>query len=313
MAWTKEKIVVRVRDKNSDVMRALIGERFPRIDLVEGPVDGAAGNSLNVLISFRPLEDEPLSAYDWVHSAGAGVDHLCEAIPDPETAPIITRTVGRMGEQIGEYCVGYGLAHLQQMADRRAAQAAGLWDKAGAEPRYMFDSHVVIFGTGGIGSGVARAFRALGAKVTGVSRTGAAHADFDEVVAFGNLAEPDKADIVVLALPATPQTAGLVGGDVLERLDNALLINVGRGSTLDPAALRQALAKGHVAHAVLDVFETEPLPEGDWRWGDPRVTVTPHVSGLTRPQDAAERFCELLADYLATGTRPRSVDVRRGY
>jgi len=310
MAWVKDEISVRILDKHEAVMRDVLSARFPSVRFVDS---AAEASGLKVLMSFRPPADEPLESYDWVHSVGAGVDHLCEALSGTGPSPVITRTTGHMGQQIGEYCVGYALAQFQKMPARRALQEKAEWNKQDASPRYMFDASVAVVGTGSIGSGIGRAFRALGADVTGYSRSGAAQPDFDRVRALRAFGGDGPPDILVLALPATPDTARLIGAAVLETLDSTLLINVGRGSTLDHLALRAALNAGHVSHAVLDVFEAEPLPREDWRWAHPQVTVTPHVSGLTLPDDAVNRFCDLLAAYLDTGEPPASVDVRRGY
>lgn len=310
MAWTADEISVRVIDKHETVIRKVLGERFPTIRFIDSAAEAAG---LKVLMSFRPPDDEPLEAYDWVHAVGAGVDHLCGALADPAAAPVITRTTGRMGEQIGEFCLAYALADLQAMPARRELQARIAWDKEAAMPRYVFDQSVAVIGTGSIGSGIARAFRALGAAVTGYSLSGREKPGFGAVRPLSEFADARRPDCLILALPATADTDGLIDGAVLGQLDKALLINVGRGSTLDHDALREALEAGHVRHAVLDVFEAEPLPADDWRWRHPDITVTPHVSGLTLPDDAANRFCELLARFIETGERPASVDIVRGY
>ena len=105
----------------------------------------------------------------------------------------------------------------------------------------------------------------------------------------------------------------MIGRAVFEALDGALFINVGRGATLDDSALKAALESGAVDHGVLDVFRSEPLDEGHWFWRDDRVTVTPHVSGLTLPQDGQARLVELLGRRLAGERIEADVDVARGY
>ena len=90
-------------------------------------------------------------------------------------------------------------------------------------------------------------------------------------------------------LPATPDTDGLLDARRLALLpQGARLINPGRGSLVDDAALIEALDRGHLAHATLDVFREEPLPPGHPFWAHPRITVTPHVASATRPENAAE-------------------------
>lgn len=310
-ALRQEDIAVRILDKHSDVIEAALKERFPKIRLSREPLPADA--SLRVLISFRPPADEPLGQYDWIHSTGAGVDAICAGLGDVKDPPVITRTTGRMGEQIAEYCLAYTLGFLQHSALRDRFQAETTWEKDETAPRFLFDSKVAIVGTGDIGASIGRAFAMLGGNVTGYSRSGKAVAGLGKA---GRLDDPDAldgADIVILALPATPATDGLVSDEFLTRLSGALLINIGRGSTLDAEALRRALDKRHVSQAVLDVFEEEPLPKDDWRWRHPGVTVTPHVAGLTLPDDAVNRFCDLLEGVLEDGKFPASIDVSRGY
>ncbi|WP_300378365.1 D-2-hydroxyacid dehydrogenase [Henriciella sp.] len=310
MAWTRDDITLRIHDKNAPEIRAAIAERFPDLRFSDGPFETSG---LKVLLGFRPPTDEALESYDWVHAAGAGVDYLCDAITDIDMAPVITRTTGRMGEQIGEYCLAYALAHLQKMRWRENLARDRRWDKQGAVAEQLFDCRVAILGTGAIGASIANIFRSLSAKVLGYSRSGTPREGFDDVMTFADPEGLEQADIVILALPSTPDTEGVVGAGMLKALNNALLINIGRGATLDSGALRQALADGNIAAAILDVFEVEPLPEDDWRWAHPDVTVTPHVSGPTRTVDTIERFCELLEAYMQSGEPPASVDVKRGY
>ncbi len=311
MAWTTGDIAIRVHDKHAGLIRQTIEQAFPAIRLLDGPP--AIGSALNIFIGFRPPEGETLDQYDWIHSTGAGVDHLVTAIDAGRFCPAVTRTIGRMGEQIGEFCLGYALAHFQRMAQRRALQQVAEWNPAAASPAFCFESEIAILGTGQIGRGIARAFKGLGAHVTGYSRRGSAQDGFDEVYPVADFGRGRPTDVLVLALPSTGETANLVGRDMLCGLPGVLLINVGRGATLDADALQAALGNGAVAHAVLDVFETEPLPGTDWRWQDERITIAPHVSGQTRPEDAVEGFCQMLSEFLESGKKPASVDIVRGY
>lgn len=307
----QEDIAVRILDRHADVIEAALKGRFPDVHVSREPLPDDA--RFRVLISFRPPADEPLDQYDWIHSTGAGVDAICAGLSGVSDAPIVTRTTGRMGEQIAEYCLAYALGFLQKADLRGQNQAMKAWDVEDTPPRFLFDSRVAVIGTGDIGASIGVAFAALGANVTGYSRSGRAVTGLDRVEPLAGADGLSAADIVILALPATAATHGIVSDDLLDRLSGALLINVGRGSTLDTGALKRALDAGHVGQAVLDVFEQEPLPQDDWRWTHPRVTVTPHVAGLTLPDDAVNRLCELLDDLLATGKLPRSVDISRGY
>ena len=304
-------IAVRIHSSQGDGLERAVREAFPGVEVFRGPME--SDRPEKVLVTFYPPEDEDLSRYGWVHCVGAGVDAICKAFAGIEPAPLVTRTTGRMGQQIGEYCAGYALSWLQKMALRRALEEARYWDRERAAPGYLFETQVAIIGTGSIGQGVAGAFKGLQAPVLGLSRTGQAVEGFDEVMRLADLSAEEGAKIVVGALPFTPQTDSAIGADVFDKLDGALFINIGRGATLNEDALKAALNSGRVDHAVLDVFRDEPLDAGHWFWSDERVTVTPHVSGLTLPSDGQARLLELLNKRLNGETIEADVDVARGY
>ena len=304
-------IAIRIHDSGADALEQAVREAFPGVEVTRKPLK--TDRPVRLLVTFRPPTDEDLSVYTWVHSTGAGVDAILEALPDRSSPPLLTRTLGRMGDQIGEYCLAYALAWLQKMALRHAQQTARIWDKAAAEPVHLFESDVAIVGTGGIGCGIARAFKALGATVTGYSRSGRSKVPFDSVGRLPALEEGAGHQIVIAALPLTPETNGLLGTPVFDALSDALFINVGRGATVDEPALQAGLARGTVNHAVLDVFATEPPAEDSWVWDHPNVTLTPHVSGHTRDIDAADRLVSLLRRCLAGEKISPDADPERGY
>ena len=307
----QEDIAIRIHSSQGDGLEKAVREAFPDIEVFRGPMETERPE--RVLVTFYPPDDEDLSKYRWVHCVGAGVDAICKAFAGIEPAPLVTRTTGRMGQQTGEYCAGYALSWLQKMAVRRSLEAARDWDREKAAPAYLFETPVAVIGTGSIGQGVAGAFKGLGAHVLGLSRTGKAAPGFDDVMRLEDFSAEAGAKIIVGALPFTPQTDNVIGGEVFEALEGALFINVGRGATLDEKALKVALDEGKIDHAVLDVFRDEPLDDGHWFWSDSRVTVTPHVSGLTLPRDGQTRLVDLLGRRLSGETITPDVDVARGY
>lgn len=261
-----------------------------RLDVTEGPAAGAS-DKLRILIAFRPPHDEDISQYDWIHCAGAGTDHILKVLPKLEDdRPLMTRTIGRMGEQMGAYCLSYALADLQQHRARQEAQRAKCWDSQALAPAELFESNVLIVGTGPIGSGIAASFHPLAQSVEGLSRSGKHAPNFDRVQCWSHPGSLETKDFVIAALPSTNSTEAIIDAGFFSRLKEAVFINVGRGATVALDDLRDALSIGHVRHAVLDVFSEEPLPTDHWCWDHPKVTVTPHVSGITRPADTAEAF-----------------------
>ncbi|RIJ23472.1 D-2-hydroxyacid dehydrogenase [Henriciella barbarensis] len=311
MPVAETDIAVRIHSSQGDGLEQALRKAFPGIEVFREPMD--TGRPEKLLVTFYPPEDEDLSKYGWVHCVGAGVDAICEAFAGIEPPPLVTRTTGRMGQQIGEYSAAYALSWLQKMALRRSLEAGRDWDRVRAAPGYLFETHVAVIGTGSIGQGVAAAFKGLGAPVLGLSRTGRAAEGFDEVMPLADFSAEADARIVVGALPLTSETDSAIGAHVFDKLNGALFINVGRGATLDEGALKAALESGRVDHAVLDVFRHEPLEPSHWFWSDDRVTVTPHVSGLTLPRDGQTRLVELLDKRLKDETIEADVDVARGY
>lgn len=254
----------------------------------------------------------PRSRVRWVHSMTAGVDTMVGALADAAGPLVLTRTIGAMPARIGTYVLAHVLDDALRLGDYRAQQTRGEWRQLPADD--VPGRTAVVLGTGAIGSGVAAALRGAGLRVVGANRGGTPRPAFDDVVGLDALpAVLPACDVLVCALPLTETTRGLVEEALLGRLGGALVVNVGRGACVDPVALRGALDAGRVRRAVLDVVETEPLPAGDWRWSHPRVTLTPHVSGPTLPDDVAPaivRNRELLAAGVVPGT---AVDLRRGY
>ncbi|GLQ21108.1 NAD(P)-dependent oxidoreductase [Algimonas porphyrae] len=294
-------------------MAAMLRDALPELDVL---MSGPAPDLPYAVIGFQPgAKIADYAEVSWVHISGAGADGMLMALNEGRAKPaLITRTVGQMGRQIGEYVLSYVLANRQRHADRAALQQARRWDVEAAAPRPVAGLRAMIIGTGGIGSGVADMLSAVGMSCLGVSRSGRESEGFDAVIRWDDL--PDvlhDVDVIVGALPLTPRTDRLIGPNMLARSNGALFINVGRGATADVPAVLAALEAGHLRHAVLDVLPVEPLPVGDPLWLHPKVTLTPHVSGLTQPQDAVTAF---VAAYraLERGERPDLiVDPDAGY
>ena len=174
-----------------------------------------------------------------------------------------------------------------------SAQQRGEWDdapflRADTPVRELADMTVGILGYGGIGREVASRAERLGARVIGLRRSRDAQDEsaHDERVWRGDdglrrlLAESDA---LVIAVPDTPETRGLMNRDRLRSLKRgAIIVNVARGRIVDEEALADALRDGHLRGAGLDVFHTEPLPSGHPLWSLPNVLITPHTSAVTR-------------------------------
>jgi phosphoglycerate dehydrogenase-like enzyme len=235
----------------------------------------------------------------WLQSGAAGFDH-------PIFGQLVERGVRLAtshGQAVGmaDYVLWGVLDHFQRGSERRAAQAAGDWRRT-LRFRELAGSEWLVIGFGAIGQGVGARARAFGARVIGMRRNQAPDPAADVIAAQADIpALLPRADVVVLSVPLTPETRHLVDAAFLAAMKaRSVLINVGRGGLVDEPALLAALDRGVPEHAILDVFETEPLPKESPFWSHPRVTLTPHLSGVTEGQAARndQLFLQNLGRYL---------------
>jgi phosphoglycerate dehydrogenase-like enzyme len=242
-----------------------------------------------------------------------------------ESPVLLTNSAGIHAIPIAETVVG-GLLYLLRGLDMAVEQQRdGRWDKsrfvADDSPlRELGDCRVLILGTGGIGTELARRLSAFGADCVGVRRQPARGAPpgFARVVGPVSVDEElPAADIVVLAAPLTPETNGALDAARIRRLRRgAIVVNVARGALLDEGALADAVAAGALRGAVLDVFREEPLAANSPLWQLRSVLLTPHISPVS-PGRFWPRQLELFLDnwrrYLGGAPLRNLVDKRAGY
>ena len=245
-----------------------------------------------------------LPALEVVQSRSAGIDWIVDRIPDGVT---LCSAKGARDAAMAEWVLWAVLADAKAARAAAAQQAARAWSHLDLGD--VEGLRVLILGHGAIGEAVERRLEPFGVEVVRVARRAR-----DGVHAIEELPRLlGGADVVVDLLPLTPQTRGLVGAAELAAMPaGSLLVNAGRGATVDTAALLRALHDGHV-RAVLDVTDPEPLPDDHPLWAAPGLILTPHSAGDT---PAAERKAwELAGDQLrrfAAGEPLRNV-VAHGY
>ena len=259
----------------------------------------------------RPPSVSDMGNVRWIQCTGAGVDSWMASDLDPSI--LLTRSPESFGPMIAEWAVSRIFAIQLQVLELADAQRERRW--APRDIARVAGTRALVVGTGDIGRAIASSLHALGVHVTGVSRSGTADSTAFSAVhpssELGNLV--GTADWIVVAVPDTPASRGLISRDVLSRCQGAVLLNAGRGSVVEEAALPEALDNGWLRAAALDVFATEPLPAESPLWLDPRVMVSPHISGLTTIDGAAHGFLECL-ESLEGGALPKwTVDRERGY
>lgn len=260
-------------------------------------------------------------ALRWVHSGAAGVRG--SLTPEMLASDVVfTNSAGIHGPPVAETVIAYILHFARGLDVAVRAQARGEWGKApfdagDAPVREIAGSTVGVVGLGGIGREVAGRAAALGATVAGTRRRAAPVPGVDLVTgpdALGRLL--DRSDYVVLTVPETPSTRGLIGEAELRRMGaDAVLVNVSRGGLVDETALASALRGGHIRGAALDVFSSEPLPPGHPLWTTPATLITPHTSAYTHAfwDREAALLLDNLARYRAGKPLRNVVDKEAGY
>ena len=251
---------------------------------------------------------EQLGELKLVQSLSAGVDGLLAAGFDEDV--VIAAGAGLHSLTVSEHALALLLSLVRRLPESREAQQRHEWSSelGGLQPLHpegrlttLIGARVLIWGFGQIGQTLAPTLQALGAEVRGAARTAGTRSGFEVIAEETVLAVLPEVDVLINILPATEQTTGIVGREVLAALpDHALLLNVGRGATVDQVALREALEAGTLGGAAVDVTEPEPLPAGDPLWDTPRLLITPHGAG-GRPVGADARITENLRA-LAAGT-----------
>jgi phosphoglycerate dehydrogenase-like enzyme len=296
-------------------LAALLRSRRSDLEVRGAPYTQVTADDLAWADTYMGFRRPPLPSMGnvrWVHCTGAGVDSWL--YPDELSREILlTRTSESFGVYIAEWALSRALAVRQQIIDLAECQRRHEWKPR--EIGYIRGSRAVMIGTGDIGSHVARLFAALGAEVHGVSRSGrgdpALFTSISKVSELPGLV--GDADWLIVMIPLTSDTRGLVSREIMSRCRGAVLINAGRGATVDESAIPGALDQGWLSAAALDVFETEPLPNDSPLWSHPRIMISPHISGLTTNEGAIDGFLECLSE-IESGRMPaRVVDRTRAY
>jgi D-2-hydroxyacid dehydrogenase (NADP+) len=267
-----------------------VGVVFPTSAFREALSDGAPSvrvvgdepTDCDALVTFA-YEDGFLDAgLDWIHSIQAGVDRFpFDALAERGVA--LTNSTGIHGDVVGETAVGMMLAFARRLHVHRSNQERREWRVPAWDAAFpLRRESVCVVGLGTLGRGIASRASALGMDVVGVKRTPTPVDGVDRVYPPSALHEAiDGVRFVALAVPLTDDTEALISTPELETMrTDAYLVNVARGAVVDQAALVEALDRGDVAGAGLDVFETEPLPPESSLWDREEVIVTPHAAGI---------------------------------
>jgi phosphoglycerate dehydrogenase-like enzyme len=293
--------------------------------LVSNQLDGLRDPSPQAEVILNGIPDGRLlrevfpiaTSLRWVHSLSDGVEKIL--FPELVASPaILTNARGVFKRSLAEFVIGAVLYFAKDFRRLVRSQQAGQW-----QPFEMEDAHgkvMGIIGYGETGQACAERARPLGMKVLGVRRRPELSKDdplVESVFAPQQLHRLlAQSDYVVLAAPATPETRGLIGKAEFSAMKNsAVFINVGRGSSVDEAALIEALEAGRIRGAALDVCATEPLPSGHPFYRLENVLLSPHCADHTPGfnERDMEFFIHNLHRFLNGEPLENIVDKRAGY
>src|SRR2546422_7557616 len=289
-----------------------------RVTLAAGQSQNAADvSTAEIMVGWKiPREEiQHASGLKWIHSTAAGVDEIL--YPEVYERELVITASNGIHAPLIEHVFAFILAFERRLHIAMRQQLQRRWDRSHALGGEVAGKTLGILGLGTIGREIARKAQVFDLRVIGTRRTPAPIPGVETVLGPEGL--PDvlrESDIVVVALPLTERTRGLLGEREFRMMKpTALFINIGRGPIVQEAALVRALRERWIAGAALDVFEQEPLPADSPLYDLENAIITPHVSGASpRYMDRAVLlFCENLHHYLRGEPLRNLVDKQRGY
>jgi glyoxylate/hydroxypyruvate reductase A len=276
-------------------------EAFPYIEEAE------------ILLSSKVIPDDLLEKARrlvWFASTSAGYESLVKN-PFLPASVILTKTT-IYGEMMAEFVFAYLLYFIRGGSKHLGDQKRKIWDPV--RPERLRGKVLAIVGLGSVGKEIAKRGKQFGMRVIGVRRTPEPVEDVDEIFGPQHIEKMiPNADYLVSVVPFTPETDHLLGEKELALLkEGAVLFNIGRGTMIDEEALIRVLKSKRI-RAVLDVFETEPLPEASGLWTLENAIITPHVSGINMPEEISAGFAANYERWLRGEPLVGVVDRERGY
>ena len=245
----------------------------------------------------RPEAMKEAVSLKWFQTMWAGTDEYAGMLPE---GVLFTSSSGSNSRSVAEHMLTGLLAVCRRLPAYLNRQRAHIWKDEGPM-KTILGGTVLVVGAGHVGSDFARLCQGLGARTVGLKRTvtGAVEG-FDQVCPLDELETLlPQADVVALALPHSPQTAGLMDARRISMMkDDSILISAGRGSVLDQEALVEAMRGGKLWGAALDVTDPEPLPPDSPLWDVPNLLLTPHVAGGMRLEITRRRCVEMAQENL---------------
>lgn len=312
---------------------------FPRASIADVPADLQA--KMDVLYAWSKVPaPEAAPKLKWVQGNWAGVDTVIHEPLFKSGRVLLSTGAGIHAVNMAEYTLMMMLAMGHKLSNAFAMMQSQTWAHNNARELFMpfelRNAILLLIGYGHIGREIARLAQAFGMHVKVLRRSlplpaggtslweeGRGEGRSEGIIEFITRdqlkAALPQADFVVLVVPATPETRGLLGKDEIAQMKStSFLVNIGRGAVIDEPALIDALSEGRIAGAALDVFAQEPLPADSPMWPlakQGKVIMTPHIAGITPnyEQRAVELFAKNLRRFIAGQPLINQVDFGRGY
>jgi glyoxylate/hydroxypyruvate reductase A len=265
-----------------------------------------------IIANPNPDDLKQLPNLVWVHSVWAGVEKLLQGNATPNYS-IVRLIDPELSRTMSEAVLAWSLYLHRNMPDYRMQQAKAVWNPLPYVPAP--ERKIGVLGLGELGQASAKLLKNFGFSVIGWSRSAKDIAGVECLNGQDGLDDLlSQSDILVCLLPQTPETEGLLGHENLAKLKpGAQLINFARGKIVDEDALLHELNVGRIHHAVLDVFQYEPLPRSHTFWTHPNITVLPHISAPTTVESAVSIVAQNIRNYRHLNMLPATVDVQLGY
>ena len=316
------KIAVVVReltDAQREQIRAVAEGHGFEIRFFDAPEeDPTYLKEAEILFGHLPQITREAPKLKWICTPYAGVDQFLAEDAFANPSALLTNSSGAYCVTIAEHTVMMLLEILRRQPEYRQIVSGREW-RRDLKIRSVKGSRITLLGTGDIGQETAKRLKAFEpASLTGVNRSGWNPGGFDRILTGENWETVlPETDVLIISLPGTKETFHMMGAEQLALLpDNAVIINVGRGTVIDQNALVRELRNGRL-FAGLDVFEHEPLGKDDPVWETPNLLITPHTAGnmtLTYTvEKIAEQFAEDLENYCEGKPMKHLVDRSRGY
>ena len=300
---------------DSKAYEEILSKRLPRLEIQSavGPEEARDFVEEDEIILSWQIPDDLLKRakrLQWFSSMAAGNEDLVKNPHLPEDVILTKATV--YGEMMAEYVFTYLLYFGRNVSKNFGDQKNKIWDRK--RPERLRGKVMGILGLGSVGKEIARRGKQFGMRVSGVKRNPDPMRYVDQVFGPKDLEKMiPLVDVLIVALPLTPETYHFLGEKELSLMkEGAFLFSIGRGKTIDEGALTDVLKRKRM-RAVLDVFETEPLPPESELWSLENVIITPHVSGINIPEEICEEFIENYKRWVKGKPLIGLVDRNKGY